>query len=277
MTRRLLTLVLLLIYPARLLVPAHADAAADARAAIQSALDHGDDAFVHKNIDGVLVNIAPDYVDVGEGKAYTLADERKVLTALFLVAKDLTAKTTITDFAMLGHDAQVTTDSVSSIVLLDTKTLGDVRHTIHSTNRDFWVHKDGLWLEKRSRTLTHEETETPLVADTDTGAAASLVGKLAASVPDAHGKLGQWTMVFGADGTASQTIYYADGEMMTAQLTYTAKDHVLSQTVIKGTLNGQAAQGNNIKRYINYKVSGDTLSLSLPSFRLPITLTRVKE
>ncbi len=275
--RRLLTLALLLILPMRLLAPARADAAADTRAAIQAALDHGDDAFAHKNMEGALVNVAPDYVNANNGRTETVADDRKFLTALFLVAKDLSAKTVITDFVMLGRDAQVSTDSVTSFVLVDPKTLGDVRHTFHSTNRDFWVHKGGLWLEKRSRTLTHEETLTPLADDSDTGTAASLIGKWAASVPDAKGRLGQWTMVFGADGTASQTIYYANGEMMTAQFTYTAQNHVLSQTVVGGSVNGHAARGNDQKRFINYKVSGDTLTLSLPSSRFPITLTRAKE
>lgn len=92
----------------------------------------------------------------------------------------------------------------------------------------------------------------------------SIVGKWSGTLPASQGQSAQWNVEFKPDGTEAQTIAVV-GKSIDLQAKYTAQDGVLTQTLVGGTMNGQKTPGGRTDT-LNYKVDGDTLSLSKGDF-----------
>ena len=86
----------------------HADPAADARRAIQSAYNASGAAAARKDAAGTLAHFTPDAVAVDtKGHTTPMAQQQQTVTRLFAAAQSVTARTTIQKFT-LNHPGQAT-------------------------------------------------------------------------------------------------------------------------------------------------------------------------
>lgn len=84
------------------------------------------------------------------------------------------------------------------------------------------------------------------------------------------------TVEFKADGSEEQTIL-AGGQTIHLNAGYTAKNGQITQTFRDATINGKPTKPKFMASTFNYKVDGDTLTLTRPEAPQPLALHRVKQ
>lgn len=88
---------------------AHADAAADAKKAIQAAYDKADAALVKKDLKGMFSVYSPDYEAQANGKKMTLAEVQQMAQMQISMIQKPKNKVTIQKFTLKGKEATATT------------------------------------------------------------------------------------------------------------------------------------------------------------------------
>ena len=147
--------------------PALADAASEARRAIQAAYDGMDAAIVRKEEKGAFAFHAPDHVATFRDQEVTLAQSRRALADLLDGARYIRSTTTIENFTLRegGKEALVTAKGYFKASIYDAATDGRVLLAMTAYTRDTWVRSGKgsgsggrRWLLKRSRVLSMNVT-----------------------------------------------------------------------------------------------------------------------
>ena len=138
----------------------HADPAADARRAIQSAYNASSAAATRRDAAGTLAHFTPDGVSMDtKGHAIPIAQERQTVTSLFAAAQSITARTTIQKFSLdRPGQATATVREHSVLTLVNPQTQQPARLVVDDTARDLWVKTAKGWRQKRSTDLTYTST-----------------------------------------------------------------------------------------------------------------------
>jgi ketosteroid isomerase-like protein len=122
---------------------------------IQSAVQKMDKAANNRDADGAVAFIHPDFVNIDKtgketthGKEEARKERRKVLATL----TQIMIRTTITSISFSNEGAVVNTTSNLSASMVKSGKSFELKGT--ETCRDLWVEKTGVWLQKKSQTLT---------------------------------------------------------------------------------------------------------------------------
>ena len=161
MLRRFL-LVLPVVLSMGIIVPfaARADAAPQARGAIQAAYDREDAAVRRKDVRGVLVNCAPNFQFITQnGTRGNLADARQGLVSQFQTPSSFVAKTTIQKFTLQGNKAVVTVQEYQSrTVVPKAKHAHPHKIVTIGIDEDTWVKHGNRWLREMSKMIRQKQT-----------------------------------------------------------------------------------------------------------------------
>ena len=135
--------------------PVTAASQAKDKALIQSAIQKMDDAADKRDAAGCVAFTHPDFVNFDKtGKETTHGKEARQArySKLFSQATKVDQQTTLTHIIFSQQGAVVDKQSSTSI------TMTENGHTLElnggGTYRDFWVKSAGIWLQKKSQTLT---------------------------------------------------------------------------------------------------------------------------
>ena len=137
-----------------------ADTAAQARQAIQAAYDREDAAVRRKDVQGVLVNCAPNFQFITQsGMRGSLADARQGLANQFQTPSSFAAKTTIQKFTLQGNKAVVTVQETQlRTVVPKAKHAHPHKIVTLSTDEDTWVKHGNRWLRELSKMIHQKQT-----------------------------------------------------------------------------------------------------------------------
>ncbi len=162
MTRRNLFMVALLLAVVTFAPLAHADAASDARKAIQTAYDRENAAAARKDVNGMFANETSDFEDITkEGRKVNLTEMRAQLGRVMAGIQSIKATTTIQKFSLKGQQAIVVAKGHAEMTGVNPNNHSTVKAIIENTSEDLWVKTKRGWLQKRSKTLT-ESTHTTI-------------------------------------------------------------------------------------------------------------------
>jgi hypothetical protein len=142
------------------LSPAMADTPAQARSAIQALYNKQNAAAAKKDVNGVLVNMAPDFQAVSkDGRKITAAQQRQALTQLFSMAQSIHATSAIQKFRLQGNRATVTVKENGTFLVVNPNAAAakPARFTVEDVSEDTWVKKGNRWLNERSVTLAEKQ------------------------------------------------------------------------------------------------------------------------
>ena len=141
-------------------VAIRADAASDAKAAIQAVYNKETAAVNKKDVKGSLAIYAPDYVEIGlSGKKRSLAETKKQMQSLFEGQEKIKLKQTITKVTLAGNQATVLVKQHLEMTIVEPQTQTKLISTSDARVEDIWV-KSGKsgWLKKQSKTLSEKAT-----------------------------------------------------------------------------------------------------------------------
>ena len=128
-----------------------ADPTSDARKAIQAQYDRANAAAAKKDIKGNIAIFTSDRISVDEkGTTLTLAQYRKLNSALFSSAASISASSTIENISAKGDTATVRVKEHGKLVIINPQTKQASTLVIDSVSDDIWVKRSGMWLQKRS-------------------------------------------------------------------------------------------------------------------------------
>ncbi len=134
---------------------AHADAAADARRAIQAVYTKRDAAEQKKDIDGSLSALAPDFVYVAkDGQKGDAKLLKRRLTPLISLMQSVKSKSVITKFALKGKVAAATVKSHVEMLVVNPQTQVPQKVVADATSEDLWTKTGSGWLQKKMTTKT---------------------------------------------------------------------------------------------------------------------------
>jgi uncharacterized protein (TIGR02246 family) len=155
---RVLAVATLLCLGLTLAPKARADAAAEARKAIQAVYARGDAAMTKKDANAILSLYTPDYEQTSlKGQKITLAQAKQAIPMLFQQAKTIQSKTTIQKFSLKGSEAVVTVKQHATLTALNPQTQKTSKLVVDETSEDTWAKGAKGWLMKRSRTLAEQQ------------------------------------------------------------------------------------------------------------------------
>ena len=134
-----------------------ADAAADAKTAIQSAYNKQSAAFNKKDVKSVFAVYAADYVAIASrgSKNRTLAEMKLSMQMLFARGQNMNVKQTVQKMTVKGSQAIVLSKQHMQFSLIDPRT--STRHTTTSDANveEIWVKTDKSgWLKKQTKVLS---------------------------------------------------------------------------------------------------------------------------
>ena len=249
-----------------------------AKTALQTLYKARDAAFVNKNIAGTLVPYAAEVVVIGADgdQSKGAATQREDLSKLF--AEDVvisSPQTQITDFTA-GKTSREATVKVTRSFTLTAQSGPRKSAVVEDVVRDHWVEGRNGWhitQERRLIDLSFLELCSAALAGP---AKNKIVGKWVGYLPSRSGTTAQMMLEFREDGTELQTIV-APRQNISLIATYTAKNNVLTETLVSGTKNGQATQNEGQVQTLHYRFDGDTLLVSLSGASDELRFTRQPE
>lgn len=146
----------LLVCALALPIAAHADTTAAVRRTLAADYAKEDSAMQSKNANLLLADCAPSFVDIDQGKSYSLAQAKSMLGAFLKQASGISAKQSLTKLTVNGDQAVAL---VSGTLTFSVKRTGG--KTVHikatETSRDTWKKLHGKWLRTKSETLSQNE------------------------------------------------------------------------------------------------------------------------
>lgn len=139
---------------------ANADAAADARKAIQAAYTSENAATAKKDAKGALAAYASDYEQTSsKGTKINMAQIRQLVPQVFAMATTIKDKTTIQKFAMKGSSkAIVTAKRQTEMTMVNPQTQKPAKAAMDAVTEDIWVKGAKGWQIKRSKALSEKQT-----------------------------------------------------------------------------------------------------------------------
>ncbi len=142
-----------------LALPLTADSQSKDKAAIQSEIQKMDKASNSKDADGYVVFTHPDFINIdksGRETTHGKEERREKLRRLFARATQVTGRTTVTHIVLSKQGAVVDKSSVFTLVMTGNGQKIDMKG--NGTYRDFWVKNAGVWLQRKSHTITETTT-----------------------------------------------------------------------------------------------------------------------
>lgn len=138
---------------------ARADAASDARKAIQAVYAKRDAAEQKKDIDGSLSALTPDFVFVAkDGQKGDAKLLKRRLTPLVTLMQSVKSKSEITKFALKGKQATATVKAHLEMLVVDPQTQVPQKLVADATSEDLWTKTTAGWLQKKMTTRTETAT-----------------------------------------------------------------------------------------------------------------------
>ena len=250
------------------------------KSSLQSAYDSRDAAFMSKNIQGALAPYTADVVIISSDGAQEkgLAGQRRDLSQLFAGQSTFSSATTeIEEFIADKSSKEANTKSVRHLTVAAKPNSGQIPPSvIEEVVRDHWAIVKGGWHITRERRLTESTLLELCAAATNGSVKNSIVGKWVGSLPGRPGITATMYIEFKADGTELQTII-APNQNISLQATYTAKNNVLTETLVSGMKNGRTTPNVGQVQTLNYQLNGDVLLISLGGSADAIHFTRQPE
>jgi hypothetical protein len=107
-----------------------------------------DQAFAHKNVEGVYAYFSPDFYRIGsDGKHYTIANDRPGTMEMLKNLRTVHATSVVTDCRVHGSTATVTVDVRAVLVVNDPRNSGSPTHIDDSeTRHQTWTRSGSKWL-----------------------------------------------------------------------------------------------------------------------------------
>lgn len=257
---------------------ASADAKDTTKTALLMIYKSRDIAFVNKNIAGALTPYATDVVLINAdgNQSKGVSTPREELSKLF--AEDVafsSPETQVTDFAA-GKTSHEATLKVTRSFTLAAKSGQGKPVVVEEVVRDHWVEDKNGWHITQERRLTNS-TLLELCSTALAGPAKNkIVGKWVGYLPSRSGTAAQMTMEFREDGTELQMIA-APRQTISLVANYTAKDNVLTETLVSGTKNGMVTPNAGQVQTLRYRFEGDTLLIGLTGAGDELRFTRQPE
>ena len=282
MTLRLPTILSFSIVALALCLPTYAAPKTNVKASLKAAYASRDVAFVKKDVKGALApyNAEAVFISADGEQSTGIAEQRQDLSKLFASDTSFSsANTEITELVANTRGNEATTRAVRHIVLVAKSVTDQTSPVIvDETVRDHWVKGKFGWHVTQERRLTNSTLLELCQGSADAPASDkpvknSIVGKWVGNLPSRPGMTAQMTIEFREDGTELQTIV-APRQDISIHATYTAKDNVLTQTLVSGMKNGQATPNEGQVQTLHYEIDGDTLSISLSGASDTIRLTK---
>jgi hypothetical protein len=135
-----------------------ADAAADARKAIQAATDREDAAVQKKDLQHAFAACAPDFrASDGQGHTSNVAQLKEQMQVVFGRAQTIKVKNTLQKITLKGDQATVTMAGRTDLIMPSPKGkpfIGVVSNLVE----EIWVKSGTTWLRKSARLLTQKLT-----------------------------------------------------------------------------------------------------------------------
>lgn len=126
---------------------------------IQSAVQKMDKAANNRDADGYVAFAHPDFVSINKTGKETIHGKKEALKRsrrTFAGLTQIKVRTTITSISFSNEGAVVDTTSNLSASMVKSGKSFELKGT--GTFRDLWVEKAGVWLQKKSQTLTETLT-----------------------------------------------------------------------------------------------------------------------
>jgi len=268
-----------------LCLPTHAAPTTNVKASLKAAYATRDAAFVRKDVKGSLApyNAQVVFVSADGEQSTGLAEQRQDLSELFATRTTFaSAKTEVTELVANAGGTEATAKVVRHIALAAKPATAQSGPTaVDEIVRDHWVKGRSGWQITQERRLTSLTLLQlceggPGAPAPDKLAKNSIVGRWVGNLPSRPGTTAQMTIEFKEDGTELQTIA-APRQNITIEATYTAKNNVLTQTLVSGTKNGQIVSNAGQVQTLHYELDGDTLSITAVGEAAAIRLTRQSE
>jgi len=136
-----------------------ADKTADAKKAIQAAIDRENAALKKKDLAGLTATLAPGFVQTdNKGRQHTREQTVAMMQQILPIAQKLDAKSTVTKIVLKGDQATATVKEHADITVMNPQTKRTARLVTDSVEEGVWQNTGGKWLRKSSRTLKHQAT-----------------------------------------------------------------------------------------------------------------------
>ena len=260
----------------------HAAPKTNVRASLKVTYASRDVAFVRKNVKGALAPYTAQTVFINaDGEQSTgLAAQRQDLSKLFASDTSFSSATTeITEFVTNASGNEATMKAVRHIVLAAKPVIDQTSPVVvNEAVRDHWMKGKSGWHITQERRLSDStllelcqgNTDAP---GSDNPVKNSIVGIWVGNLPSRPGTTARMTVEFREDGTELETIV-SPRQDISIQATYTAKNNVLTETLVSGMKNGRATPNAGQVQTLHYEIDEGTPSISLGGASDTIRLTK---